>query len=152
MITINITREGDLDHFGKITDAFIRSSLKLSSSAIELNNVIINLILTDNKFIHTINRDYRKKDRPTDVISFAYRDEPFPQMEGKKEVLGDIFLSLEQAQIQSIEYGVTFKEECNRLLVHSLLHLVGYDHERSKYAERIMRKKEDELLSIISIK
>jgi probable rRNA maturation factor len=146
MITVKISEEGKLKKYRNITDAKIRATVKKTCALLELDNVLINIILTDNRFIHTINRDYRAKDRPTDVISFAYREEPFPQPAKGKENLGDIFLSLEQAEIQRIEYGVTFIEECERLLIHSVLHLIGFDHERSKKDEKIMRAKEDWIL------
>lgn len=146
MVTVKISEDGKLKKFRNITDAKIRKVVKTCCTLLELDNVLINIILTDNKTIHTINRDYRSKDRPTDVISFAYREEPFPQPAKGKENLGDIFLSLEQAELQRVEYGVTFIEECERLLVHSVLHLVGYDHERSKKDEKIMRDKEDWIL------
>ena len=146
MITVKISEEGKLKKYRTITDAKIRTIVKKTCALLELDNVLINIILTDNKVIHKINREYRSKDRPTDVISFAYREEPFPQPSKGKENLGDIFLSLEQAQLQCVEYGVTFIEECERLLIHSVLHLVGYDHERSKKDEKIMRAKEDWIL------
>ena len=146
MVTVKISEEGKLKKFRSITDAKIRKVVKKCCEILDLDNVLISVILTDNKTIHVINRDYRSKDRPTDVISFAYREEPFPQPAKGKENLGDIFLSLEQAEIQRLEYGVTFAEECERLLVHSVLHLVGYDHEKSKKAEKLMRQKEDWIL------
>ena len=128
--------------------------IKIGESICEkllLSNVTISLIMTSNEYIKNINRDFRKKDTPTDVISFAYREEPFPQAEEEIEELGDIYISLERALEQSVEYEVTLKEEVKRLLVHGILHLIGYDHETSPKDEETMRAKEDELFESISI-
>ncbi len=115
-------------------------------SLLALDRVTISVIFTTNSFIHTINRDYRKKDMPTDVISFAYREERFPGEEMEEtEELGDIYISLEKAAEQAAEYEVTLQDEVKRLLIHGILHLIGYDHERSDEDEEIMRKKEDEI-------
>ncbi len=80
------------------------------------------------------------------MISFAYRENPFPSGGSGPEELGDVYLSLEQAALQSREFGVSLREETARLLVHGILHLVGYDHETSPREETRMRKKEEEIL------
>jgi probable rRNA maturation factor len=76
----------------------------------------INLVFTDNAFIKKINLEYRSKNYPTDVISFA---------SGKA---GDIFISVEKAEEQAEAYGAAFEEEVKRLVVHGVLHVLGYDH------------------------
>ena len=128
--------------------------IKIGESICEklfLSNVTISLIMTSNEYIKNVNRDYRKKNTPTDVISFAYREEPFPQGDEEIEELGDIYISLERALEQSVEYEVTLKEEVKRLLIHGILHLIGYDHETSPKDEETMRAKEDELFESVSI-
>lgn len=115
-------------------------------SLLDLDKVTISVIFTTDSFIHGINRDYRKKDMPTDVISFAYREDRFPGEEMEEiEELGDIYISLERAAVQAVEYEVSLQDEVKRLLIHGILHLVGYDHERSPEDEEIMRGKEDEI-------
>ena len=64
--------------------------------------------------------------------------------------LGDIVINLHQAKRQASEHGLTFTEELRWLLIHGLLHLIGYDHEKGGYDEKKMRRKEKELLSKIS--
>jgi probable rRNA maturation factor len=91
------------------------------------------------------------KDSPTDVISFAYREDPFPEAETEVEDLGDIYLSLDRAAQQSVEYGVTLREEVKRLMIHGILHLIGYDHERSAEDEETMRAKEDEIFDSVRL-
>ena len=112
-----------------------------------MNDVSLALILTDNRTIRKLNREYRGKDRSTDVISFAYRDEPFPDTGGREEMLGDIYISLVKTLSQAGKYGVSFREEFCRLLIHGVLHLIGYDHELSAEEEERMRTKEAELMA-----
>lgn len=118
---------------------------------LETTGVEVNCILTDNHVIQTINRDYRNRDYPTDVISFAYRDHPFPGIELEEEPLGDVYISLEKAKAQAAEFDVAFHEELYRLLVHGILHLVGYEHEGvpEKEAGR-MREEEDRMLNMLA--
>jgi len=96
-----------------------------------------------------LNREYRGVDRTTDVLSFpqtsdfSIHDSRFTIHDF---VLGDVVISLPRAKRQAMEYGTTLNEELKRLLIHGLLHLMGYDHERGRYAERKMQKKTNEIL------
>ncbi|TAL39021.1 MAG: rRNA maturation RNase YbeY [Spirochaetes bacterium] len=118
---------------------------------IGIENATITVILVTDARIRGINREYRKKDKPTDVISFAYRDEPFPGPSAEPEALGDVYISLERVESQAERFGVTPVEEFRRLLVHGVLHLAGFDHERSRRDAGVMRKKEEELLSSLPV-
>lgn len=84
------------------------------------------MVLTDDSEIQELNRSFRQKDRPTDVLSFPAneKDDPFPSTS-----LGDVVISVDTARRQANEYGVLFEEEITRLLLHGILHLLGYDHE-----------------------
>lgn len=126
--------------------AFIKKTSQAILALINAGNVHVNIILSGNEFIKDINSSYRGKDYPTDVISFAYREEPFPDATGGPEELGDIYISLEKTLEQSAEYGVSFSDELKRLLVHGMLHLAGYDHERSAEDEKIMEAEEERIL------
>lgn len=128
--------------------AFCKKIIAAVLQGQEVDNVVVTLILTNDEAIAHINKTYRKKKGPTDVISFAYREAPMPHVT-TKEHLGDIFISLDTAQRQAIEYGVTLKEELKRLLVHGVLHLLGYDHEQSIYKKRKMQEKEEEIMQNI---
>lgn len=103
----------------------------------------VSIILSDNDFIKNINAEYRGKDRTTDVISFAYHDsgESFEVF----DILGDIIISLDRVEEQSIEYGHNFEREFYYVLTHGILHLLGYDHLEED-EKVLMRKKEEELL------
>lgn len=114
--------------------------------AIEDNNtnIIYNVIIVDNKKIREINKEYRGKDSETDVISFALEDDNTYNTKDFR-LLGDIYISLEKAKEQSINYGHALKRELFFLATHGYLHLLGYDH-MSFEDEKIMFKKQEEAL------
>jgi len=92
-------------------------------------NSELSVTLTDDKNIHALNKKYRNIDRPTDVLSFAFRESDEPQiLNAEVEILGDIIISVERAKVQAEEYGHSFLREVIFLEVHGLLHLLGYDH------------------------
>lgn len=111
----------------------------------------ISVTFTDNNGIHTLNRDYRGKDAPTDVLSFPLLDngeiDEDDIVEGEPLALGDIVLSVEKAISQANEYGHSFEREICFLTVHSVLHLLGYDHEQSKQDEDYMNESCEEILA-----
>lgn len=100
--------------------------------------------------MRSLNREYRGIDRTTDVLSFPQYDSN--ELKEKREsvdsllLLGDIVISPARAKSQAREYGLVFYGEINRLLIHGLLHLLGYDHETNRYQAWKMRKMEEELL------
>mgnify|MGYP003302911616 FL=1 len=109
---------------------------------------VISVSFIDNEEIHKINKEYRKIDRPTDVISFAFLDNEDREKEyssGMPVILGDIYISLDKADEQAKEYGHSMKRELCFLFVHGLLHLLGYDH-MVKEDEEIMFPLQDKIL------
>ena len=119
----------------------------------------VSLTFTDNSGIKERNRIARGIDKPTDVLSFPMLDY---EADGTLEicdedlsegsvVLGDILISMEKAVSQSEEYGHSLKRELCFLTVHSMLHLFGYDHERSQEEEALMFEKQDEILNQLGI-
>ena len=126
---------------------------KLVNYALEcelVNNAECNIILVDNKKIHEINKEYRKIDRPTDVISFALEDSNDFQYEDFR-LLGDIYISLDKVKEQAEIYGHSFLRELAFLTVHGILHLLGYDH-MEKEDEKIMFEKQEVILNGYGIK
>lgn len=111
------------------------------------DNYLVDVNVVDNMFIHQINKDYRGVDRPTDVISFAFLDDESEKtLVGQQQIsLGTILISYEKAQEQAKEYGHSLQREMSFLLVHGLLHLLGYDHMSEK-DEKIMFQLQDEIL------
>ena len=113
----------------------------------------VSVTLTDNEYIHTLNREYRGVDRPTDVLSFPlYENGEFCEEECTPvATLGDIVISLERVREQAEEIGNSFLKELAFLTVHSTLHLLGYDHERSPEEDELqcsLQKKITESLAI----
>ena len=103
-------------------------------------DTILSITFTDNEGIRALNSEYRHKDSATDVLSFTLytmRDGDVPEDDMAAE-LGDIVLSLERAGEQAKEYGHSFERETAFLTVHSVLHLLGYDHETSPEDEADM--------------
>ena len=114
-----------------------------------LHKAEISILFVGDKRMRMLNRRYRGIDRTTDVLSFP-QDEYSAPNKGrtpKDIILGDIVISLQKTSVQAEENGLSFHEELKRLLIHGLLHLIGYDHEINRYQERKMQKKADELLS-----
>ena len=111
------------------------------------NKKEFNIIFVDDEEIQRINREYRKIDKVTDVISFALCDDPDNQM---TDELGDIFIDLDQAFRQAKDYGHSITREVAFLAVHGYLHLCGYDH-MTKEDEEVMFKKQDEILAAAKI-
>ena len=113
----------------------------------------VSVTLTDNEFIHKLNKEHRCIDRPTDVLSFPmYEDGDFDSVACKYgAVLGDIVISLERAKEQAKQIGNTFLEEVAFLAVHSTLHLLGYDHERSKEEDEEQCRIQKEVIDSIEI-
>ena len=127
--------------------------LKVLYSAIEkekLENIIFNLIIVDNDYIHELNRDYRNIDRETDVITFALEDDDTMVLPDGVRVLGDIYISIDKARAQAEEYGHSFLREICFLAVHGFYHLLGYDHMNEE-EEKVMFGKQEEVLSAYGI-
>ena len=113
-------------------------------------NPYISVTIVDNDYIHEINRTYRHKDAPTDVISFAFLDNN-PDRDrllrsGEMVVLGEIYISSDKAKEQADSYGHSLERELKFLFVHGLLHLLGYDH-MTEEDEKIMFRLQDEILA-----
>ena len=109
----------------------------------------LSVTFTDNEGIRAINAEYRGIDAPTDVLSFPltdYEGVDFPVADEPESSLGDIVLSLERASEQAKEFGHSFEREVAFLTVHSMLHLLGYDHVDSDEDDAEMRRRQSEIL------
>ncbi len=113
----------------------------------------VSVTYTDNEIIHEMNYMHRDIDSPTDVLSFPLMDENgFPEnYETGCKMLGDIVLSVERAMEQAEEFGHSFEREIAFLTVHSMLHLLGYDHVTSEEDEKEMFAKQDLILETLGI-
>jgi probable rRNA maturation factor len=122
----------------------VRRSLKRLLKELGFKDSEVSLLLVDDDQIREINKDYLQRDRPTNVISFAMTEGAFGDVH--PEILGDIILSVETAARDAVAYDIDFMDEVEFLLIHGLLHLVGYNHENveSREVEK-MKKMEREL-------
>lgn len=116
-------------------------------------NVQVDVTFVDNNRIHQVNFEQRGIDAPTDVLSFPLGEngefERYPETD--EILLGNIMISLEQAQKQAEDYGHSFNREVGYLTVHSMLHLLGYDHVQGGLEAVRMREKEETVMKQIGL-
>ena len=119
------------------------------------NDVEVSVTFVDNDGIQELNKKFRNMDKPTDVLSF-----PLLDYEGESEEpffdelcnnLGDIVISLERAMEQANEFGHSFEREVAFLTAHSMLHLLGYDHELSEEDDADMRKRQSDIMERLGL-
>jgi probable rRNA maturation factor len=103
----------------------------------------LSLALVTDPTIHALNHQYRGKDKPTDVLSFPLADEIQPFL------LGDLVISVDTAVRQAQRRGYPLQEELQILLIHGILHLLGYDHEVSRSEAIRMHRKEREVMKVV---
>lgn len=96
----------------------------------------VNVVISNDQHIRELNREFRKKDKTTDVLSFPWHDE---------DMIGEIYISEEQVRRQAPRFDNSFENELKRMFVHGLLHLCGYDHMEPKERKE-MRTREEEIL------
>ncbi|MGL5380824.1 rRNA maturation RNase YbeY [Clostridium sp.] len=154
----------------EVSEEFIKNIEEVCSFTLKEEKVDVNyqisLLFVDNEEIKEINAETRSIDKETDVLSFPMidyeKDKVFKDMyigyefdetymDGEELVLGDMVLSLEKALEQSKEYNHSFQREVSYLVVHSILHLLGYDHMEEEEKVR-MRKREEEILNKLNIR
>ena len=115
----------------------------------------VSVSFVDNEAIHKLNLEYQEKDKPTDVLSFPmWEKEELSDgsaLDGHAVTLGDIIISAEKASSQAEEYGHSIEREICFLSVHSVLHLLGYDHETSEEDEIYMKTKQEDVLVKIGL-
>ena len=116
----------------------------------KLEDTTFNLIIVDNNYIHELNKNYRGIDRETDVITFALEDEDSLVIGDNERILGDIYISIDRARSQAVDYGHSFLRELSFLAVHGFYHLLGYDHQTEE-EEKVMFGKQEEVLKAYGI-
>ncbi len=132
----------------KIGKVLLRKVARTILSASACPDAQLSILIVDDAGIREINRDYLGKDRPTNVISFAMREGEGGDVQ--PDLLGDVVISAETAARDAREAGISFESELYFLLLHGILHLLGYDHERGTAAEaRRMEEREREVFALI---
>lgn len=119
-----------------IRPAEVRRRAERMLAALRMPDAELSILLCDDPTIHELNRDFRKKDRPTDVLAFAMREGEGGELH--PDLLGDVVISIDTARRQAGEHSRSVSAEVTFLLAHGLLHLLGYDH-RTAEEDRVMR-------------
>ena len=122
-VSLNVERG---PHAG-LRRAEVLRRIRAMIEALQLQDREVSFVLTDDERIHQLNKVYRGKDRPTDVLAFAMQEGELAELAGA--VLGDVIVSVPTARKQADERGVAVLDEVTMLLAHGLLHLLGWDHE-----------------------
>ena len=91
------------------------------------------IVFCSDHVIRRLNRNYRDQDRPTDVLSFRFND---------KDLLGELYVSLQRAKVQSRRFGLTYNQELCRLVVHGFFHLLGYDHQTPSLEQKMLEREQ----------
>ena len=147
--TIDITNDQDKLPFPMGYRTLIRRAVKTALKSEDFDRPAeVSVTIVDNEAIHAINLEHRGIDRPTDVLSFPLGEDGVYDINPASgaKMLGDIVISVEHAKAQAEEYGHTFQREMAFLTVHSMLHLLGYDHVNGGIEAETMREKEEAVL------
>ena len=132
----------------KVDTEEIKQQIAKVLSSLDSNEYEISILFIGDQGIRDLNQRFRGVDRSTDVLSFPQLFEGLPEISGAL-ILGDVAISLETALRQTKKHGLSLEEELTLLLIHGILHLLGYDHEISDQEEELMRKKTRELFRMI---
>ncbi len=149
MLKLDFTNETDSKipktPFKKLTENCYKVLKKHVDKLLLKRHGHIDMVIVDDKVIQVMNREYRKKDKPTDVISFAYLEVTEYEKEAGDIIVGDIFISIDTAARQAKEKKHSRQKELEILFVHGLLHCLGFDHnndkeeaEMEKWAKKIL--------------
>ncbi len=153
-VKIYWSNEQDKYDTGRKTKSLIEKAVRGTLECEHFDrDVIVSVTFTDNEGIREKNREFRDIDRATDVLSFPMYDMragdlPEPGMDCE---LGDIVLSLERVAEQAVEFGHSYERECAFLTVHSMLHLLGYDHVNSEEEDKEMRAHQRVIMTYIGL-
>jgi probable rRNA maturation factor len=136
----------------RLTEAAARAAFEAAEKPEILGGdtpVEMSLVLADDALVQTLNRDYRDKDKPTNVLSFALlddlddtdedADDVLAREEGMPILIGDVILAFETVQREALEQGKSFGDHLTHLVIHGVLHLLGYDHQSDPDADRMER-------------
>jgi probable rRNA maturation factor len=144
-----VEEDGDWNGFGRIGDAVAQAVAALSRHG----QVSIapgsdaSVVLGSDALVHRLNRTYRGKDMPTNVLSFPFQRPPGAGPEGQAE-LGDVVLAAETVRLEARESGIEPRHHLQHLVIHGLLHLLGFDHQTDIEAEEMERLETDILATI----
>ncbi|NLX01257.1 MAG: rRNA maturation RNase YbeY [Syntrophomonadaceae bacterium] len=154
METMIINQQNKINYGKELQQVIVNVCNAVAKTVRLPKNSEVSVMIVDNSYIQELNFIYRQQNRPTDVLSFAMNelseDEPDYDSSEELNILGDIVLSLEQASLQSNEYGHSLQRELGYLVAHGMLHLMGYDHETDEEA-RVMRSLEEKIMQAVKL-
>jgi len=116
-------------------------------NALDYHDAELSILIVDDPQIAILNKKYLRRNGPTNVIAFPMRTDQFSNI--NPELLGDVVISIETAEKEGKSIGISMEERFTQLLVHGILHLLGYDHEKSEQEADKMENKSDEILKLI---
>ena len=135
----------------EILDTMMKAAeICVAAENIDVDRSEISVTFVDMEEIHQLNRDYREVDSPTDVLSFPQFDDLNDLPEEGEIALGDVVICKDKAEEQAQEFGHSFEREIIYLFVHSVLHLLGYDH-MDEDEKKIMRRQEEAVMEQLGI-
>ncbi|MFP4256773.1 MAG: rRNA maturation RNase YbeY [Desulfobacterales bacterium] len=137
----------DSQNLCELPEDRIRAAAATLLEALEKTEAELSLLITDDPQIAEINQTYLNRQGPTNVIAFPMGDPGFAGI--YPELLGDVVISVETAQREASDAGYSMEERFTELLVHGILHLLGYDHETNEEDARQMAEKSRELIKIL---
>ncbi|MBF0226538.1 MAG: rRNA maturation RNase YbeY [Desulfobacterales bacterium] len=133
----------------KIPIQRLKRKAQIILSALECNNSELSIVFVDDEEIQNLNEKYLNRNRPTNVISFPMQEGEFSGV--NPDILGDVVISVDTAEKEANEIDVSLEDRLTELLLHGILHLVGYDHENNDEKEAYeMELKNNEIMSIIN--
>ncbi|MFP3999088.1 MAG: rRNA maturation RNase YbeY [Desulfobacterales bacterium] len=134
-------------NFCRISEERIRKTASALLEALGKTGAELSLLIVDNEQIAEINKTYLYRTGPTNVIAFPMGDSGFNEIQ--PELLGDIVISVETADKEASNAGYCMEERFTELLIHGILHLLGYDHETNEQDAKQMNEKSDELMAYL---
>jgi probable rRNA maturation factor len=129
----------------KINEKKLRQLFNITWNTENAAPSAVSLAFVSSPQIKKINKIYRKKDKPTNVLSFSFADNSWPSQVSDQNIFGEIIISLEQVKKDARKASTSWEKELELVFVHGMLHLLGYDHIQVKDA-RIMEEKEKQIL------
>ena len=156
---IRVTAEVTLENEEEVRALITRCAQQaLAHERVDFD-AFIDVTIVDDENIRALNAEYREKDAVTDVLSFPMyefvngeaQEELEEDPESGKVMLGDMILNYQRATKQAAEFGHSAARECGFLTVHSVLHLLGFDHEREEADRLLMRRNEEEILAEVGL-
>ena len=140
-------------NFSGTSDKEVKALIKKSCLAVLKaegfgENAEVSVLLTDSEEVRALNREYRNKDETTDVLSFPMNE---INPENGYVMLGDIVINANAVKRQSEEFGHSYEREIAFLTIHSMLHLLGYEHEHDPAGEKLMRERQTKILESLNL-